>query len=130
MTCPRARRTCSSGETGCFLSRLTTDVVRSQEGDVSIDYEGGRAVAKSEFKKIRKLIKPYRVINGRKFRLKDVDPGDTGGLKSEVKGRAKEFPARSVELLRDEQARLYAQDRWAVLLIFQAMDAAGKDGAI
>jgi PPK2 family polyphosphate:nucleotide phosphotransferase len=87
-------------------------------------------VAKSEFKKIRKLIKPYRVTNGRKFRLKDVDPGDTGGLKSEVKSKAKEFLARSVELLRDEQARLYAQDRWAVLLIFQAMDAAGKDGAI
>src|SRR6185436_8268865 len=89
-----------------------------------------RAMAKSEFKKIRKLIKPYCVTNGKRFRLKDVDPGDTGGLKSEVKGRAKEFLARSVELLRDEQARLYAQDRWAVLLIFQAMDAAGKDGAI
>ena len=69
-------------------------------------------MAKSEFKKIRKLIKPYCVTNGRKFRLKDVDPGDTGGLKSEVKGQAKEFLARSVELLRDEQARLYAQDRW------------------
>jgi PPK2 family polyphosphate:nucleotide phosphotransferase len=87
-------------------------------------------VAKSEYKKIRKLIKPYRVTNGRKFRLKDVDPGDTGGLKSEVKGKAREFLARGVELLADEQARLYAQDRWSVLLIFQAMDAAGKDGAI
>jgi PPK2 family polyphosphate:nucleotide phosphotransferase len=88
------------------------------------------AVAKSEYKKIRKLIKPYRVTNGRKFRLKDVDPGDTGGLRSEVKGKAKEYLARGVELLADEQARLYAQDRWSVLLIFQAMDAAGKDGAI
>jgi PPK2 family polyphosphate:nucleotide phosphotransferase len=87
-------------------------------------------VAKSEYKKIRKLIKPYRVTHGRKFRLKDVDPGDTGGLKSEVKGKAKEYLARGVELLADEQARLYAQDRWGVLLIFQAMDAAGKDGAI
>jgi len=87
-------------------------------------------VAKSEYKKIRKLIKPYRVTNGKKFRLKDVDPDDTGGLKSEVKGKAKEFLARGVELLADEQARLYAQDRWSVLLIFQAMDAAGKDGVI
>jgi PPK2 family polyphosphate:nucleotide phosphotransferase len=88
------------------------------------------AVAKSEYKKIRKLIKPYRVTNGRKFRLKDVDPGDTGGLKSEMKVKSKEFLARGVELLADEQARLYAQDRWGVLMIFQAMDAAGKDGAI
>ncbi|MGH8673601.1 MAG: polyphosphate kinase 2 family protein [Burkholderiales bacterium] len=87
-------------------------------------------MAKSEYKKIRKLINPYRVTNGRKFRLKDVDPGDTGGLKSEVKGKAKEYLARGVELLADEQARLYAQDRWSVLLIFQAMDAAGKDGVI
>ena len=80
-------------------------------------------MAKSEYKKIRKLIKPYRVTNGNKFRLKDVDPDDTGGLKSEVKGKAKELLARGVELLADEQARLYAQDRWSVLLIFQAMDA-------
>ena len=87
-------------------------------------------MAKSEFKRIRKLIKPYRVTNGKKFRLKDVDPDDTGGLKSEVKGKAGELLARGVELLADEQARLYAQDRWGVLIIFQAMDAAGKDGAI
>ena len=87
-------------------------------------------MAKSAYKKIRKLIKPYRVTNGKKFRLKDVDPDDTGGLKSEVKGKAKEYLARGVELLADEQARLYAQDRWSVLLIFQAMDAAGKDGVI
>lgn len=87
-------------------------------------------MSKSEYKKIRKLIKPYRVTNGKNFRLKDVDPGDTGGLKSDVKGKAKELLARGVELLADEQARLYAQDRWGVLMIFQAMDAAGKDGAI
>ena len=87
-------------------------------------------MAKSAYKKIRKLIKPYRVTNGKRFRLRDVDPDDTGGLKSEVKGKAKEYLARGVELLADEQARLYAQDRWSVLLIFQAMDAAGKDGVI
>ena len=85
---------------------------------------------KSEFKKMRKLVEPYRITDGKKFRLKDIDPGDTGGLKSEFKGEAKALLARGVELLSDEQARLYAQDRWGVLLIFQAMDAAGKDGTI
>ena len=85
---------------------------------------------KSEFKKMRKLVEPYRITDGKKFRLKDIDPGDTGGLKSEFKGEAKALLARGVELLSDEQARLYAQYRWGVLLIFQAMDAAGKDGTI
>jgi PPK2 family polyphosphate:nucleotide phosphotransferase len=87
-------------------------------------------MAKTEFQKIRKLIDPYRITNGRKFRLKDIDPGDVGGLKAEVKSEAKALLARGVELLADEQERLYAQDRWGVLMIFQAMDAAGKDGTI
>ena len=78
----------------------------------------------------RKLSRPYRVDDGRKFRLKDVDPGDTGGLKSEDKPRAKEALAIGVNALAELQDKLYAQDRWSVLLIFQAMDAAGKDGAI
>ena len=85
---------------------------------------------KSEYKRIRKLAERYRVADGRKFRLKDINPADTGGLESEFKDEAKAHLARSVELLADEQARLYAQDRWSVLLIFQAMDAAGKDGTI
>jgi PPK2 family polyphosphate:nucleotide phosphotransferase len=87
--------------------------------------------------KTRRLIRvagefatPYRVTDGRKFRLKDVDPGDTGTLKSEDKPRAKEALQTGVEALAELQDMLYAQDRWAVLLIFQAMDAAGKDGAI
>jgi PPK2 family polyphosphate:nucleotide phosphotransferase len=84
----------------------------------------------AEYKKIRKLVEPLRITNGKKFRLKDVDPADTGTLKSEVKEESRELLARGVELLADEQARLYAQDRWGVLLIFQAMDAAGKDGTI
>ena len=87
-------------------------------------------MSKSEFKKIRKLVEPYRITNGKKFRLKDFNPGDTAGLKSEFKDDAKDLLARGVDLLADEQARLYAQDRWGVLLIFQAMDAAGKDGTI
>jgi PPK2 family polyphosphate:nucleotide phosphotransferase len=86
--------------------------------------------AKRVHKISRKLSKPYRVDEGRKFRLDEVDPGDTGDLSSEDKPRAKEALQIGVEALAALQDRLYAQDRWAVLLIFQAMDAAGKDGAI
>ena len=85
---------------------------------------------KNVIKTARKLAKPFRITNGGKFRLKDVDPGDTLGFKSEAKPRAKEALAIGVEALAELQDRLYAQDKWAVLLIFQAMDAAGKDGTI
>jgi PPK2 family polyphosphate:nucleotide phosphotransferase len=78
----------------------------------------------------RQFCKPYRVTNGKKFRLKDVDPGDTQDLKSGDKPRAKEALQNGVESLVELQDMLYAQDRWSVLLIFQAMDAAGKDGTI
>ncbi|MCM2254696.1 MAG: polyphosphate kinase 2 family protein [Vicinamibacteria bacterium] len=71
---------------------------------------------------------PYRITDGRRFRLRDIDPGDTGGLKS--KDKARESLAAGVEQLAALQEKLYAQDRWAVLLVFQAMDAAGKDGAV
>jgi PPK2 family polyphosphate:nucleotide phosphotransferase len=71
---------------------------------------------------------PYCVENGGKFRLKDFDPAATHGIKSK-KIAERELP-RGVERLSDLQDKLYAQDRWAILLIFQAMDAAGKDGAI
>jgi PPK2 family polyphosphate:nucleotide phosphotransferase len=76
------------------------------------------------------LSKPYRVTDGKKFRLEDVDPGDTGELKSADKSRAKEALQSGVQALAELQDVLYAQDRWAVLLIFQALDAAGKDGTI
>jgi len=78
----------------------------------------------------REVIKPFRVIEGEKFRLKDVDPGETLFLKSEDKPRAKEALANGVQVLAALQDMLYAQNRWGLLLIFQAMDAAGKDGAI
>jgi PPK2 family polyphosphate:nucleotide phosphotransferase len=81
-------------------------------------------------KKARAFCKPFRVSDGKRFRLEDVDPGETLGLKSEDKPRAKEALERGVEALAALQDKLYAQDRWGVLLIFQAMDAAGKDGAI
>jgi PPK2 family polyphosphate:nucleotide phosphotransferase len=85
---------------------------------------------KEVIKKSRKISKPFRVTDGEKFQLKDVDPGDTLWLKSEDKPAAREALAIGVETLSELQDKLYAQDRWGVLLIFQAMDAAGKDGAI
>jgi PPK2 family polyphosphate:nucleotide phosphotransferase len=80
--------------------------------------------------KARTFSGPFCVTKGEKFRLKDVDPGDTLGHGSEDKPRAKEALAMGIEALAGLQDMLYAQDRWAVLLIFQAMDAAGKDGTI
>ncbi|HEY2341903.1 MAG TPA: polyphosphate kinase 2 family protein [Chthoniobacteraceae bacterium] len=77
-----------------------------------------------------RLSKPYRITNGKKFRLDDVDPGDTGNLESKDKPRAKEALQNGVEALAELQDVLYAQSRWSLLLIFQAMDAAGKDGTI
>jgi len=77
-----------------------------------------------------KLAKEFRVSDGEDFRLKNTDPGNTLQFTSEDKPRAKEALATGVEALAQLQDMLYAQDRWAILLIFQAMDAAGKDGAI
>jgi PPK2 family polyphosphate:nucleotide phosphotransferase len=86
---------------------------------------------KSEiFDRSHKFAEPYCVTNGKGFRLKDVDPADTGNVTSEDKPRAKELLETGVQALAELQDVLYAQDRWSVLLIFQAMDAAGKDGAI
>src|SRR5690349_16480201 len=79
---------------------------------------------------IAEFIAPYRVTKGKKFRLADYDPDDTGGLGSEFKGQAQELMQRGKDLVADLQDKLYAQNRWAVLLIFQALDAAGKDSAI
>ena len=76
------------------------------------------------------LAQPYRIADGRKFKLKNFGPGDTGQLKAEDKPRAQEALQVGKEALSQLQDMLYAQDRWSVLLIFQAMDAAGKDGAI
>lgn len=75
-----------------------------------------------------KLAKPYRVEEGKHFRLRDFDPADTGKIKS--KQDAATELQRGIDQLCDLQDKLYAQHQWAVLLIFQAMDAAGKDGTI
>ncbi|HYP03161.1 MAG TPA: polyphosphate kinase 2 family protein, partial [Cyanobium sp.] len=73
---------------------------------------------------------PFRIDDGAAFRLKDVDPQDTLTLDPADKDRAKQVLAEGVNLMAQLQDRLYAQDRWALLLIFQAMDAAGKDSTI
>jgi PPK2 family polyphosphate:nucleotide phosphotransferase len=77
---------------------------------------------------LKEYVKPYRIDDGKKFRLKDNDPGAVH--EGTTKAEAKEMLPHGVELLAELQAKLYAQDKWAVLLIFQAMDAAGKDGVI
>src|ERR1700747_3661338 len=78
---------------------------------------------------IQRYIHPFRITSGKGFQLKDFDPGDTRGLKME-KGEAAEILQRGTDWLAMEQDMLYAQDRWSLLLVFQAMDAAGKDGTI
>jgi PPK2 family polyphosphate:nucleotide phosphotransferase len=85
---------------------------------------------KEVIKKAQRFADPYRITDGGGFRLKDVDPGETLDLKAEDKQSAKEALSAGTQALAELQDVLYAQDRWSVLLIFQAMDAAGKDGAI
>ena len=85
---------------------------------------------KELIKRAQEFAKPFRVSKGKDFRLKDVDPDDTLDFTKDDKSRAKEALANGVAALAELQDKLYAQDKWAVLLIFQAMDAAGKDGAI
>lgn len=75
-----------------------------------------------------KLSDPYRVNHGKKFRLKDFDPASTAHIHS--KEHAQELLDRGIANMRELQEKLYAQDRWAVLIILQGMDAAGKDGLI
>ena len=81
-------------------------------------------------KRFEKLVERYRVTDGDRFRLRDVDPRDTGGLGSEDKPEARELLARGVEWLAEAQDRLYAQNCRSLLMVFQAMDAAGKDSTI
>lgn len=78
-------------------------------------------------RKITKCCEPFRIDDGSSFRLKDFDPGETGDMSKE---EAAEMLAEWIALTTDLQEKLYAQDQWAVLLVFQAMDAAGKDGIV
>jgi PPK2 family polyphosphate:nucleotide phosphotransferase len=79
--------------------------------------------------RIRKYVHPFRITKGKGFRLKDFDPGETCGLKLD-KGEAAELLQRGIAWLAEEQDMLHAQGRWSLLLVFQALDAAGKDGTI
>jgi PPK2 family polyphosphate:nucleotide phosphotransferase len=79
--------------------------------------------------RIEKYVHPFRVTKGNGFKLAGFDPGDTRGLRLD-KGEAAELLQRGVLWLAEEQDMLYAQKRWSLLLVFQAMDAAGKDGTI
>lgn len=85
---------------------------------------------KDLIKRAAKLSRPFRISDGNEFRLKHIDPGYTLGFKSEDKPKAKEALKWGIEVLAEMQDKLYSQDRYALLLIFQAMDAAGKDSAI
>ena len=79
--------------------------------------------------RIQDYVEPFRITKGKGFRLKHFDPGDTCGLNLD-KGDAAELLQRGIAWLAEEQEMLYAQDRWSLLLVFQAMDAAGKDSTI
>jgi len=85
---------------------------------------------KMKAKSVHEFIERYVVESGEGFRLKDHDPCDTHDLKSGDKPEAKRLTDEGVVLLREMQDKLYAQSNWGLLLIFQAMDAAGKDSTI
>jgi PPK2 family polyphosphate:nucleotide phosphotransferase len=81
-------------------------------------------------KKIEQILKRYRVDRGKGFDLSDYSPGDTDGFDADFKPDAQKLQQQQTQQLTELQDKLYAQDHWALLLIFQAMDAAGKDGTI
>ena len=87
-------------------------------------------MSKIKLTHLHKFIKRYVVTSGKHFRLKDHDPGDTHGLSSEDKEEVKKLTEEGVAMLAEQQDVLYAQSEWGLLLVFQAMDAAGKDGTI
>ena len=102
--------------------------VTPEEGEPAPEPRRKKRSRKERLKEIEKLLEPYRVTDGKGFRLSDVDPRDTRVVKS--KEEAAQFLAEGVRHLAEQQDKLYAQDQWGVLLVFQAMDAAGKDGVI
>src|SRR5215469_10573228 len=92
--------------------------------------KGVYAMARKEIlNRIEKYVDPFRITKGSGFKLKNFDPGETCGL-TMGKGEATDLLQHGTEWLAEEQDMLYAQNRWSLLLVFQAMDAAGKDGTI
>lgn len=83
---------------------------------------------RKQIKESERLVEPYRIMKGEKFRLKDHDPADTGDVKN--KEQSQKIIDNRKGLLSNLQEKLYAQDRWALLVVLQGMDAAGKDGVI
>src|SRR5262245_39510132 len=128
----RGFRLASRVACGESAARMGDIMAKDRENDKSNGDEkpGGEVSLKKAIKRAHEFAAPYRVDNGKKFRLKDVDPGDTAHLHSVDKARSKEALTQGVQALAKLQDMLYAQDRWSVLCVFQAMDAAGKDGAI
>jgi PPK2 family polyphosphate:nucleotide phosphotransferase len=105
-----------------------------RKDDCSRRHLGNTGVNSVKRKEILERVEPfihkYRITNGKSFKLSDIDPRDTGGLDSDRKQEAKEMLQMGTALLAELQDKLYANDRWGQLLLFQAMDAAGKDGTI
>jgi PPK2 family polyphosphate:nucleotide phosphotransferase len=85
-------------------------------------------LSKKQYERLGSFLKPFRVTKGKDFRLSQIESDDSRGVKS--KEEAQKILERGISLLAEAQDKLYAQDQWGVLLVFQAMDAAGKDGAI
>jgi PPK2 family polyphosphate:nucleotide phosphotransferase len=101
------------------------------KSDISHRLSDIHQVSKKELiKRAKEFSKRFRIKDGKDFRLKDFNPSEDAGLGAEDKPLAKQTLQLGVDALSAMQEVLYAQDKWAVLLIFQAMDAAGKDGAI
>src|SRR5205085_10735355 len=90
----------------------------------------GEISKKELIQRAKKFSKKFCITDGKNFKLRNYDPGEDGGIGKEDKATAKQALQTGVNALATMQDILYAQDRWSVLLIFQAMDAAGKDGAI
>src|SRR5262249_32625434 len=124
------RLPCPGGETG----RRTGLKIPGPERGVTVRFRPRApmitSVRMGNDKHLRSLAKRFRVTDGSKFRLKDFDPADHADFGKTQKEEADELLARSRVRMAELQDMLYAQDRWALLLIFQAMDAAGKDGTI
>ena len=99
---------------------------KGQAADEALDDE----FSVEQLSRMRELVRRYLVTDGSAFRLADRDPADTGGLSSDGKKDAKTLLRAGVAWLAREQEMLYAQDDWSLLVIFQAMDAAGKDSTI
>src|SRR5215831_5423097 len=97
---------------------------------IRCDGQPARTMPRKEIlDRTQEYTQPFRITKGEGFQLKKFDPGYTCGLKLD-KGEASELLKQGTEWLAEEQSILYAQDRWSLLLIFQAMDAAGKDSTI